>query len=678
MEVTPGIWENLKKGAGEAVGGLAGAIAGAKYGARVGAGAAVIAGQAGPQAALPEEVVTVPLAMSLGGIVGGIFGGITGAIAGSQYDYTFQAMKLQEDMEAEAMAYSALNAFEAAAIGEVIGFGVIKGLGTGWNHIVKAKDYVLGGDDARAYKALKEITFLDDSQINDIVVNVKKHVTLTGNKYSQSVQAVTMTQPGMHNLVNAAAVTQPTVGAATGSSVVARAKQVLKQTESITDEQVPRMLMGDLQNYTTDVKNAYGRVKALATQSPRGLNFEWSFDDLAIQPVLEKLQGKLTDPSTKERFLLQAQRIRAMSESRTFGDLIELRQMTNDFLYNKRVTKADDKATLRGVINNIDRAIEDGASYVVDNPKEWLSEWAKVRKDYSEMKTVERTALYRSMFAKDGSVRPVQPETIVKALGKYVTALDGSFEDLMAKLPLEGRKRYEGAVVDALTKKFTAGISKGANAIHFPLLSDELAKINFTTPDARAVKSALMDMGETFKNDVALAQTAGHITIPKFQSYLTADPVVRLKFEVASGVFNYVKSKMPGEANRQVALVRATAEMLEKPLNARTFKELRDAVFDDANLSRQLLELQQAAARDKANAKDLGTPRIKVYAGGKLKGSGESVTIPQHRILTIKRAKEIADSEALTLDSTALDAVLKRHGFKAILESSDRVRVLGE
>jgi len=96
------------------------------------------------------------------------------------------------------------------------------------------------------------------------------------------------------------------------------------------------------------------------------------------------------------------------------------------------------------------------------------------------------------------------------------------------------------------------------------------------------------------------------------------------------------------------------------------------------NLSRQLLELQQAAARDKANAKDLGTPRIKVYAGGKLKGSGESVTIPQHRILTIKRAKEIADSEALTLDSTALDAVLKRHGFKAILESSDRVRVLGE
>ena len=126
----------------------------------------------------------------------------------------------------------------------------------------------------------------------------------------------------------------------------------------------------------------------------------------------------------------------------------------------------------------------------------------------------------------------------------------------------------KGAVVDALAKRYTAGVEKGSKAIHFPMLADELRKINFTTPDARTTKKALIELGETFKNDVWLAQTAGQVTIPKFQSYLTVDPVVRAKFEVASGIFNYIKSKAPGDSNRQLALVRATSKLLEKPLDA--------------------------------------------------------------------------------------------------------------
>ena len=72
-------------------------------------------------------------------------GGWTGAMTGSQADYLYQSMKLQEDMDAEAMAYRALNAFEAAAIGEIIGYPVVKGIGKGWNGIVRAKEAIIGG-----------------------------------------------------------------------------------------------------------------------------------------------------------------------------------------------------------------------------------------------------------------------------------------------------------------------------------------------------------------------------------------------------------------------------------------------------------------------------------------------------------------------------------------------------
>ena len=68
---------------------------------------------------------------------------------------------------------------------------------------------------------------------------------------------------------------------------------------------------------------------------------------------------------------------------------------------------------------------------------------------------------------------------------------------------------------------------------------------------------------------------------------------------------------------------------------------------------------------------------VKVFSGGKLKGTGTSQSIPMHRILTVEQAKEIADSEALTLDSKSLDAVLMKYGYKAIMQGSDRVRILG-
>ena len=101
-------------------------------------------------------------------------------------------------------------------------------------------------------------------------------------------------------------------------------------------------------------------------------------------------------------------------------------------------------------------------------------------------------------------------------------------------------------------------------------------------------------------------------------------------------------------------------------------------VFDDANLSKQILELQQEAARNRAREVEVGTPKVKVYQGGKLKGTGPSTSIPMHRILTLEQAREIAEAEALTLDSKSLDAVLRQYGYEAVLQGSDRVRILGD
>jgi len=652
VEVTPGFWQELSQTKGEIVGGITGAIAGFKY--------------------APPHPVTKA--------IGAAVGGTLGAVAGSQLDYLATAMEMNADMEAEVAAHKALNAAELAIVGEVISYPVAKTLGASWRGIVRAKNMIFDGNTQGAYQALKEVTFLSDDQIDEIVTKFERLAgPLEGSKEQKAIKAVTLGERGMQDLARVAGVIDPQASRATIKAIDDRAKNLLDLTADLTDSQVSRMYIKDLQNYTGDVRKFYDDVKAKAVQSPKGLNFDWDFDKLAIEPVLEHLNKKITDPVTSQKFLLQAQRIRTFSESRNFGDLIELRQLTNDFLYNKNITKADDKKMLRDVIKRIDEAIVDGAPAVVEQPEQWLEQWATARLKYTEMKKVEQSALYKMVFDKKGNVRPVQPETVVKGLTKYISALDGNFEAVMSKIPAGGRAKYESAVVDHLAQTYTAGVKGGMNAVNFPLLADELAKVNFTTPDARAMKNMITDMADVFKNDVHLAQASGLIEIPKFQSYLTTDPIVRAKFEIASGVFNYIKTWAPGKTQRNYALVKQAAQLLEKPLDAKLNKELLKEFAADATMTESIKQLQRDAAQAAASGKDVSGAKLLVDANGVFVKSGTQAAkrVPAHRVANEETVKLIADRESVTVDNPMIDTILKQYGYVAVTQGSDRLRFLG-
>lgn len=652
VEVTPGFFDDLKATKGELAGGIAGAIAGFK--------------------AAPKN----PYAKAIGSSLGAI----AGAAAGSQLDYLAAAIEVNQEMEAEVAAYKALNATELAVVGEGVGYAVVKTLGLGWKSIVRAKDMIVDGNTQGAYQALKETMFMSDDQIEEIVTNFEKlNGPLKGNKEQKAIQAVTLSERGLQDLVRVAGAIDPKASTAVIKQVDDRAHDLLTTTKDLTTPETARVYINDLKNYTSDVKSFYDDVKMRAVQSPRGLAFKWDYDKLAIEPVLEHLASKITDPATSERFLLQAQRVRSFSDSRNFGDLIEFRQIVNDFLYNKRITKADDAKMLRSIITSIDGAIKEGAPKVVENSDQWLADWATARTKYAEMKKIEQSALYKMVFDKKGNVRPVQPETVVKGLTKYITALDGSFEDVMSQLPKGARGKYESAIVNHLAETYTAGVKGGMRATNFPMLADELRKVNFTTPESRAMKQAILEMADVFKNDVHLAQATGKIEIPKFQSYLTTDPVVRAKFEIASGIFNYIKTWAPGDTQRNFALVRQAAKLLESPLDATSSKELLARFSADVNLTDSIVKLQREAALAKAAGKDLGGARVMLDANGKFVSSTNAAVqkIPLHRIADEETVKLIADREAMSVDNKTLDKILKQYGYVAVAQGSDRVRMLG-
>lgn len=664
VPINESIWDDIWSTKGEIIGGVAGAVLGAKGGATVGSAFG-------------------PWGTGIGGVVGSLGGAAVGAAAGSQFDYMYEAIKLQEDMEGSVMAHKALTAAEMSIIGDVVGLGVVKGGGATMKVMKRVKDFVLDGNTAGAYKALKDVEFMSDDQAAQLVNQLQRVASpgtagdLAAKSFEErAIVAANLTKPGTEGLVKAAASMDPKVGRAVAQSIDDRAKDLLRVTNEASGENLGKILREDLGNYVADVKNQFAEVKRVAAQSPTGSNFRFDYDKLAVQPVIDKLQKNIMDPAVLEKFALQAQHIRDMSDSRTFTDLLELRQLVNEFKFNKRITKTADFETLNQVIRNIDGEITKGAQVAVENPDQWLKNYGQARLDYAKMKQVEENVMYKALN------RPgINEEDVTRNLARYIPALDGTFNDLMTKLPMAMRSRVENSVVDTLANKYTAGVGEGLRATNFPLLAKELNGVTMTTPQARQMKAAVNELADVFKNDVPLSQITGSIQIPKFQSYLTADPIVRAKYEIASKMFNYVKTLLPNKDQTTLALVRKTSKLLENPLNARSMRELMEETAGKVDVQPAILQMQQETARAAALGKDVSMPKVKLYGNGSVlstkAGNGAEQTIPLHRIASINEAARIATAEGVNpTDAKLLDGILSSYGFKGVQQGTDRVRVL--
>tara|TARA_R110000851_G_C13101812_1_gene568636 strand:+ start:14065 stop:18084 length:4020 start_codon:yes stop_codon:yes gene_type:complete len=652
IPIDEGFWEGMRQESQEITFGVAGAVAGGK---------------------MTSNFTKNPYLVGLGSIAGAVLG----AAGGTELDYLRDSVTLHEEMSANVAAHKALTAAEVSVIGDAIGYPLVKGAGQIWKATKAAKDFLLDGNTAGAYKALKDTMFLSDSEITDITNGLNKATTRDTSSMKtleERIQATVLTQPGGEGIVKAAGSIDPQAGAAVAKAIDTRAQDILATTATLTDDNVGRVLAQDLSNYTNDVKQYYGDVKALVAKSPRINDFAWDFEQVGVRQAMSKVYDGILDDTVKNNFALRMNYINGMSDSRTLTDLIETRQLVNDFKFNKRITKSKDFDMLNKVLSNIDGAIKQGAEVVMEDPKKWLGNYTLAKTQYAKMKGLERNVIARALR------RPgLTEETAVKALTKYITAIDGSFQDVMSSLPKESRKLTEGAVIDTLANKFAAGMEGGQRAIHFPLLDSELDKITFTTPKARQAKAALKEMASVFRNDVPLSQSTGNIQIPKFQSYLTVDPVVRAKFEIASSMFNWIKKMAPTSEQRNMALVSKTAKLLENPLNAKLMKEVMEESGGDTNLVKQLVDLQKEAAQAKA-AGDVGSTKVNFYGDGQIlsaKGSGKVTKISINRIATYDMQQTVANKYGVDMnDKVGLAAALKADGYIAVQQGSDKVRRL--
>jgi hypothetical protein len=618
---------------------------------------------------------------------GAITAGITaGSMLGDQIDYVTAAMRQHEEYNWGVARDKAMGSAELAVLGEIGGYAVLRAGAAGWSGIRRAWNHVMNGNIDGAFDMLIRSLDITEEQAHEIVghwedLNQKQAPTLSDKKAwwnitkytsdkdkEKAIAVIPGSQAGGHNIAETLAEKNPRASAAIRAETNQRAKSLVRATgDVITDEELGKLsdldqvraikrarratatdIVESINTYRKDVGNFYEVIKQQGGDLvPTG--YTWDMDTVAIEPLTKDLISRIYKDGKRKTARNMLKRIDKLTVTRTFPDLIELRQLINEVRSVGKPSRAEIEA-FQNIIDTIDEEIADASTKMGKDGAQWHRDWLNAKADYSEMKRLTTNALGKILE------RPGVSETVVaKALVKYGTALDGTYSDLVKKLPLDVQPKVENLVIDELVEQFTDGSITQFQATNFPELSIALDAYDFRWPQAKALKGVVDKFAKVYQNDIALSYVTGGITTTKFAHYLTTDPVVRAQFEIASGVFNQIKVLMGGSKGDAAALINASAKLLEDPLNPKNVQQAIDAIEGNAQLEAAIKKLQTETAAARHNPGPGGTIKVRLYEDGKgnlytQAGDGRQAvdTTPMHRITSEDVAKKVARTDDLS------------------------------
>ena len=358
-------------------------------------------------------------------------------------------------------------------------------------------------------------------------------------------------------------------------------------------------------------QNAYKVVKDTGVFDLSATGYKFNLERLAIDPLLSKLNSTITNPGVREQFNIVLNKIASASEVRDFGSLLDLRAAITEFKHSKKTLRITGRKPIDDTLANIDREILEAARKHMPEGTKWFADYKATRLDIAKMAQLKDNLIYKGLTAKGAS-----PADVVKKSIKYLSSQDGTFEEISSKLSPKLRTTYEAAMVHELSNKYAISAGQGVEAIDWVKLSRELETKGFRDPAAKESKRLAKVFSEVFQNDVSLAAATKGITIPKFQSFLTVNPVTRLQFEVASSVWNNVRRLGTSDKSKYTALVTLSAKFMRNPSNLQTMKQLRGLLKADPQLLSTMEQMHIAWAQKGVSQPQIGQGPLKVELWG--------------------------------------------------------------
>lgn len=636
-----------------------------------------------------------------------------GAMAGSTVDHLAAASVLKQQLDTRELL---ARAAEDGVTDAVLGLGVdvvLRGGAKTYNGVKNAvtmarnavDNYMLQG----SLKELENITGLTKAERQALAEKLEdvSQDAIARNEARREIEAVLQTRPGMEILVSEASRLSKTAGFGMLKEIDARAKSVVDATNSMTADNISRVLVDELGAYQTSVKKGYEGVKMLGAREADSVGFQYNPNDLGLPALKQDMEGALANPNHVTRFdslWAKLEGIGAIHDES--GKIVDYGKNYGlaELLDTRRILTSFKSGNLDfGAINKVDRVIANidtevnKAINMMPNGQQWAEQFGKAKVEYSKMKALEGNIMYKAL-TKEG----VSADDVVKSLSKYIKAEDGTFMKVMGKLPPAVRNNAEGAVIRNYANRYTLGDAQGFQAVDFPGLSRELAGVNFTTPGARDLKRVVDRLANVYKNDPALAREAGALQVPKDKTYLATSVAGRVDMALHTELFNYVSRYLPTQRGRTRRLAEAISSVLDNPLNAKAVDTLTKELPDDPQLKTKLHQLAISYAQRGQKEAYPKVPLYKVYkegysqssastkygegvqyytskdAANKAKGQGqivEEVLVEPSRYATLEQASMVVGKKLTPamLKQPRVVQQLKDHGYLGITDKDSVV-----
>lgn len=519
----------------------------------------------------------------IGTLIGALGGSGVGATAGRGIDLLINSTKLKNKLTTQQF----LSQMGQAGIMDI-------GTGIALNQLAKPAMFAykryIAGNAKGAVQYLQNTLNMTKEQAADITSDWERMLTAapkiksglffkTERKMTpeeKTIAAITSTQQGLTGEVAKAAVQSPRLGNVIKEDINKRAKALQQSINNITDPNVGKLVREDLNSYSKDVKDFYAQVKQIGIDAIKGTDFSFNIDDTTIKPIIENMQKNISnfsDLQAQERFMAHATKIANASANRSFGGLIDLRQAVNEFKYSK-LLKPDALEGINKVLNKIDAKIAKAAHQYIRNSKQWLENFKLAKSEYNQMKLLEENKMFKEVTNKD-----VTEEHIQKSLSKFANGKDVDaiiFNDVVERLSPRIRSKVEGAAIKNLAEKskFTLGKETDMQAIHFPMLANELNQLNISTPEAKNLISTVNEMAKVFKNDADLSGISTGTAFEEIQSAMSSNLLQKAKYTLASKTWDSIIRNLPfSEKARGLALTTQLKKLLDNPLNVKTTED---------------------------------------------------------------------------------------------------------
>jgi hypothetical protein len=641
-------------------------------------------------------------------LVGGVVGGAIGSVVGTELDYMNAAISTHQELSSKLAFEKGLGAAEASMTYDVLFGAAIKGASygiklskVGWQTLNHGYELVKNGNRDGAYKVLTESLDMDDDKVKQVIDLWEKvnGMKVPGNNIKEQALAVLpTTSPGGQDILEAVSRDNPAASSAIQRDVAQRAQSLLDASDEIADDDAARRVISSLRTFVDDASLMLSSTKS---QFVNGTTLDLVDKPNYVEPM-ENMFSSIIDHLNIDaasrggyQFISEAKMPQMMAKAEnltTPNDLIELRNSLNELKYSKSIRNTLTLQKIDSVLELVDGHIEQVAKSSMGEVEgqNWLDMWDLALEGYSKSLVIQKNGLFNAMTKKTTAGKPIRNDVIARALINYGPSIDdayirrggeaiNTYDEVIDELPTNTVRDVEGLIVQGMVEKWTSGQKGGLRATQFPALSEALSVYDFRSAEAQRLKTVVEELGSLYKNDVPIAAATGAISFQPFQSYLTTNPIVRAKFAIASGIFNYVSTLKGGAQADTRAMINWVGKMLAEPLNPRTTAHVIEEVKQDQTVAKAIEDYQKELAASKARGEPDTLLQVKTYRdkqGNLFSNPAKGLTASESIAgKSIARDEYVNSKFGTTTDALTRyqKAELINEGFEAVMTASGQI-----